>query len=85
MTPLRRRTRRKDGVNVDETELAELIAALHQAATFGEGLLDLNEQLLDALTNGANRPEHQGTGVTGEPACHGGVSRFRRYGSGSPG
>jgi hypothetical protein len=45
------------GVNVDDTERAELIAALHQAATFGEALLDLNERLLDALTTGANRPD----------------------------
>jgi hypothetical protein len=30
---------------------------LHQAATFGEGLLDLNERLLDALTTGENRPD----------------------------
>jgi len=36
------------GVNVDETERAELIAALHQAATFAEALLDLNERLFDA-------------------------------------
>jgi len=42
---------------VDDIERAELIAALHQAATFGEGLLDLNERLLDALTTGANRPD----------------------------
>jgi hypothetical protein len=47
----------KLGVNVDETERAELIAVLHQAATFGEGLLDLNERLLDALATGTNRPD----------------------------
>jgi len=40
---------------VDETERAELIAALHQAVASGEGLLDLNERLPDALTTGANR------------------------------
>jgi hypothetical protein len=39
-------------MNVDETERAELIAALHQAATFGEAPLDVNERLLDALTTG---------------------------------
>ena len=44
-------------MNLDETERAELIAALHQAATFGEGLLDLNERLLVALTTGENRPD----------------------------
>jgi hypothetical protein len=37
---------------LDEIERAELIAALHQSATFAEGLLDLNERLLDALTTG---------------------------------
>jgi hypothetical protein len=42
-------------VNVDETERAELIAALHQAATFGERLLNLNERLLNALATGENR------------------------------
>jgi hypothetical protein len=42
---------------VDKTERAELIAALHKAATFGEGLLDLNERLLAALTTGVNRPD----------------------------
>ena len=47
------------GVNVDETERAELIAALHQAATFAEALLDLNTRLLDALTTGENRPESE--------------------------
>jgi hypothetical protein len=41
---------------MDETERAELIAALHQSATFGEGMLDLNERLLDALASEANRP-----------------------------
>jgi hypothetical protein len=30
------------GMNVDDTERAELIAALHQATTFAESLLDLN-------------------------------------------
>jgi hypothetical protein len=44
-------------VNVDETERPELIAALLQAATFGEALLDLNERLLDALATGANRSD----------------------------
>jgi hypothetical protein len=33
---------------------------LHQAARFREGLLDLNERLLDALTTGANRPDAEG-------------------------
>jgi hypothetical protein len=33
----------KDGVNVEDTERAELIAALPQTATFAEGLLELNE------------------------------------------
>jgi hypothetical protein len=42
---------------MDDTERAELIAALNQAATFAEGLLDLNERLLDALTTGENRPD----------------------------
>ena len=41
---------------MDETERAELIAALHQSATFGEGMLDLNERLLDALDSDVNRP-----------------------------
>jgi hypothetical protein len=36
---------------MEESERAELIAALHQSATFGEGMLDLNERLLDALDN----------------------------------
>jgi plasmid stabilization system protein ParE len=35
----------------------QLIAALHQAATFAEALLDLNERLLDALASGENRPD----------------------------
>jgi hypothetical protein len=43
-------------VKVDDTERAELIAALHQAATFAEALLDLNTRLLDALATGENRP-----------------------------
>ena len=47
------------GVNVDDTERAELIAALHQAATFAEALLDLNQRLLDALTTGENRPDSE--------------------------
>jgi hypothetical protein len=46
-------------MNVDDTERAELIAALHQAATFAEGLLDLNERLLDALASGENRPDSE--------------------------
>ena len=41
---------------MDETERAELIAALHQSAAFGEGMLDLNKQLLDALASDTNRP-----------------------------
>ena len=41
---------------MDETERAELIAALHQSATFGEGMLDLNERLLDAPASDTNRP-----------------------------
>ena len=45
------------GRNVDDTERAEMIAALNHAATFAEGLLDLNERLLDALMTGANRPD----------------------------
>ena len=48
---------------MDETERAELIAALHQAAVFGEGLLDLNERLLDALHNGRESPRQRGDGV----------------------
>ena len=44
-------------LNVDETERAELITALHQAATFAEALLDLSTRLLDALTTGENRPD----------------------------
>lgn len=36
---------------MDETERAELIAALHQSATFGESMLDLNERLLDTLAS----------------------------------
>jgi hypothetical protein len=44
-------------VDVDDTERAELIAALHQAATFAEALLDLNTRLLDALTTGEQRPD----------------------------
>ena len=44
-------------MNAGETERAELIAALHQAATFAEGRLDLNERLLGALTTGENRPD----------------------------
>jgi hypothetical protein len=56
---------------VDGTERAELIAALHQAATFREGP---NERLLDALATGDNRPDVKNWS-TCEPACHGGVSR----------
>ena len=41
---------------MDETERAELIAALHPSATFGEGMMDLNERLLDALDSDVNRP-----------------------------
>ena len=44
-------------LEMDETERAELIATLHQAATFAEALLDLNTRLLDALTTGENRPD----------------------------
>ena len=44
---------------MDETERAELIAALHQSATFAEALLELNERLLDALTTGAYRPDSE--------------------------
>jgi hypothetical protein len=46
-------------MNPEETERAELIAALHQAATFGERLLKLTERLLDALTTGENRPDSE--------------------------
>jgi hypothetical protein len=42
---------------MDDTERAELIAALHQTATSGEGMLELNERLLDALTSDTNRPD----------------------------
>jgi hypothetical protein len=52
------------GANVDETERAELIAALHQSATFAEGLLDLNERLLDALTRGPEPSRRRRTGVS---------------------
>jgi hypothetical protein len=50
---------RKNGYERGETERAELIAALHQAATFGERLLKLTERLLDALTTGENRPDSE--------------------------
>jgi hypothetical protein len=46
-------------MNAAETERAELIAALHQAAIFAEGLLDLNERLLNALATGENRPDSE--------------------------
>ena len=52
----RRLPGRRAGHHMDETERAELIAALHQSATFGEGMLDLNERLLDALDSEVNRP-----------------------------
>jgi len=42
---------------MDDTERAELIAALHQSAAFGEGMLELNERLLDALTSNADRAD----------------------------
>jgi hypothetical protein len=42
---------------MDDTERAELIAALHPAATFAEALLDLNERLLNVLASGENRPD----------------------------
>jgi hypothetical protein len=42
---------------MDETERAQLIAALHQSVAFGEGMLELNELLLDALSSGANPPD----------------------------
>jgi hypothetical protein len=45
--------KRKGGVSIDETEHAELIAALHQTATFGEGLLNQSERLINALVTGA--------------------------------
>jgi hypothetical protein len=67
-------------VNVDETERAELIAALHQAATFAEALLDLNTRLLDA----ENRPTPTNWS-TCAPGWPGGVSRWRCCGSGSTG
>jgi hypothetical protein len=44
-------------VTRDETERAELIAALHQSVAFGEGMLELNERLLDALSPGDNPPD----------------------------
>jgi len=53
----RARFEAKGWANVDDTERAELIAALHESATFAESLLDLNERLLDALTTGENRPD----------------------------
>jgi hypothetical protein len=49
-------------VSIDETEHAELIAALHQTATFGEGLLDRSERLLNALVTGENRPDAEEIG-----------------------
>jgi hypothetical protein len=42
---------------MNDDQADELVAALQQAATFGEGLLDLNERLLDALATGENRPD----------------------------
>ena len=42
---------------MDEDQRAELIAALRQSTVLGEGMLDLNERLLDALSPGANRPD----------------------------
>jgi hypothetical protein len=41
---------------MDETERPELIAALHQCVAFADGMLALNERLLDALSPGANLP-----------------------------
>jgi hypothetical protein len=41
-------------VSIDETEHAELIAALHQTVTFGEGLLNQSERLINALVTGEN-------------------------------
>jgi hypothetical protein len=69
-------------MNAEETERAELIAALHQAATFAEGLLDLNERLLDALTTGAIGQTSKNWNIC-EPACHGGASTWPRCGSAS--
>jgi hypothetical protein len=42
---------------MDEDERAELIAALQQSAVFNEGMLTLNERLLEALSPGANPPD----------------------------
>jgi hypothetical protein len=44
---------------MDANERTELFAALHQTATFGEGLLELSERLLDALATGENRPDSE--------------------------
>jgi hypothetical protein len=44
------------GVNVDETERAELIAALHQAATFGEGLLGSERATAPRAYHGRESP-----------------------------
>jgi hypothetical protein len=54
------RSKRKGGVSIDETKRAELIAALHQTATFGEGLLNQSERLINALVTGENRPDAEG-------------------------
>ena len=42
---------------MEEDQIAELIDELLQSTSLGEGMLDLNERLLDALSPGANRPD----------------------------
>jgi hypothetical protein len=49
-----------------------LVAALHEAATFAEALLDLNTRLLDALATGENRPDSEELEY-----LRGGLSRWR--------
>jgi hypothetical protein len=60
---------------MDETERAELIAALHQSAAFGEGSLDLNQQLIDALASARSEGEPVAQELT--PRCSAAVGACR--------
>jgi hypothetical protein len=81
----------KGGVSIDETEHAELIAALHQTATFGEGLLNQSERLINALVTGENRPDAEGDRLHARKAGplaradEGAVAADRRHDDGAAG
>jgi hypothetical protein len=58
------------GVSVDETERAELIAALHQPAAFRRGVLDLKSGC-STRSQRASVARMLRNWSTCEPACHG--------------